>query len=336
MKRAVRFCLALLVMIAMVSSALAEIKIENASPALIQQVQVHGRDNLSGEKVANYGDSAVSFHLLKDALVNVYSAENFIGGYGGAIEKVWLTPLEGKAFSAGDIVLKWENCPFINLDWEEGGMMVWSGNPDFTCVCGPIYLEAFELPADEAPEGSTESKPEEVVKPTKGVWYPDNTVCAFGLCLRDEYPGLTDKWYNVVPVDVSRDGTTVIPLVASNLFVIGQAEVVVQGDQVTVNYALANGEGYVNDETVKWFASMDEITADWLKQPQSDLAFGQAVSRTTDLKGQNVALLFICNHVTYRQPYTNTGIELPRLWPNQSLWEAYRASLRDLIVTLPQ
>lgn len=171
---------------------------------------------------------------------------------------------------------------------------------------------------------------------TEGIWYPNNTVCAIGLSLRDEFPGLTDKWYNVVPVDLTHDGTTVIPLVASNLFFIGKAEVTVKGDDVTVDYSLAKGYGYVKGETLKWFTSVGEITTEWLENPQSDLAFGQAVSRENDLKGQDVALLFICNRVTYRQPYNDGGMNLTRMWPNLTEWKAYRETMRGLMEKLPE
>jgi len=194
----------------------------------------------------------------------------------------------------------------------------------------------------EAPEGVDLSIYEgaEIIapKPVKPeyTWYPDNTVGLVGLSLRDNFPGLTDKWYNIVPVDLTQNGVQTFRLVASNLFYIGQAAVIVDGDNVTVQYALANGHGYVKDECVRWFTSVDEITSDFLKAPESDLAFDQTISRSKDLNGQDVALLFICNHVTYRQPYTNSGVNLTRYWPNLDEWKAYREGLNALMERLPE
>lgn len=200
-----------------------------------------------------------------------------------------------------------------------------------------------ETPCD-APEGVDLSiyEPAEIIFPViepekpKYTWYPNNTVGLVGLSLRDSYPDLTDKWYNVVPVDLTQNGVQTFRLVASNLFYIGQAAVIVDGDNVTVQYALADGHGYVKDECVRWFTSVDAITTDFLNAPESDLAFGQTISRSKDLNGQDVALLFICNHVTYRQPYTNSGVNLTRYWPNLDEWKAYREDLNALMERLPE
>lgn len=212
---------------------------------------------------------------------------------------------------------------------------------------GWFYVETdadgnwVEIPCD-APEGVDLSIYEaaEIIAPKpakpKYTWYPNNTVGLVGLSLRDNYPGLTDKWYNVVPVDLTQNGVQTFRLVASNLFYIGQAAVIVDGDNVTVQYALANGHGYVKDECVRWFTSVDEITSDFLKAPESGLAFDQTISRSKDLNGQDVALLFICNHVTYRQPYTNSGVNLTRYWPNLDEWKAYREGLNALMERLPE
>lgn len=168
---------------------------------------------------------------------------------------------------------------------------------------------------------------------SKNVWYLDNTMGVVGLSLRDTFPGLTNKWYNVVPVDLTVDGTTVIPMVASNLFFISNAYVTVDGDNVTVTCddLPKFGNGWIIDECVAWFTSVDQITTEWLDAPASDLAFGQTISRANDLGDAEIALLFICNHVTYRQPYFDNGAELTRYWPNLTEWKAYRANLTTML-----
>lgn len=167
-------------------------------------------------------------------------------------------------------------------------------------------------------------------------WYPNNTMGVVGISLRDAFPGLTKKWYNVVPVNVAVDGTTTIPLVASNMYFISNAYVTVAGDSITVTYdgLSEHGNGWIQDECVAWFTSVDQITSEWLDAPTSDLAFGQEISRANDLGDAEIALLFICNHVTYRQPFYNNGAELPRYWPNLPTWKAYRADLEALMAQL--
>ena len=132
-------------------------------------------------------------------------------------------------------------------------------------VLPPLLVEKEE-PVEEEPEY---------------MWYSNNTVGVAGLSLRDM--GKTDKWYNVVPVDLSCDGEYTYSLVASNLYHIGKATVTVADGQATVNYKLHDGHGYMKSECVKWFASIDDITADFLNDPVSDLAFGQPMNIAEEL-----------------------------------------------------
>lgn len=189
------------------------------------------------------------------------------------------------------------------------------------------------------------SEPKKIVPPgavTAGVangdettWYPDNTVGVAGFSLRELYPELTDKWYNVVPVDLTQDGVQSFRLVASNLYYIGQADVTVQGDEVTVTYELARGNREVKSETLRWFTAWEDITTDYLNDPASSAAFGQTISRKNDLNGQDVALLLICNRVSYRQPYYDDGTSLVRYWATNADWVAYREALQPLLDMVP-
>ena len=148
--------------------------------------------------------------------------------------------------------------------------------------------------------------------------------------MRELCPELTDKWYTVVPVDLTRQGTQVYELVASNLFVIGRAAVTVDGDSVTVVCGLAEGNGYMKDECLRWFTGLEEITAAYLEAPERGAAFGEAVSIERDLKGQDTALLFICNTVTYSQPYAGEAF-LQRYWPNTPRRIEARESMNSIL-----
>ena len=149
-----------------------------------------------------------------------------------------------------------------------------------------------------------------------------------GYSLRDM--GITDKWYNVVPVNLTENGIYKIPLCASNMVVIGNAIVTVNGDEVTVTYETQHatpGNLTINSECVKWFKSIDEITADFCAAPTSDIAFGDVVNKA-DLG--DVAYLFICNGVTYCQPITSNGIFLAPYRYDDPVWQEYRAGLDAL------
>lgn len=167
-------------------------------------------------------------------------------------------------------------------------------------------------------------------------WYKENTVGLAGLELRELYPDLTSKWYNIVPVDLTQDGVQTYNLVVGNMFYIGKATVTVADGNVTVDYKYFGNPAYVNNipstECVAWFTDVADITTEFLDAPESDLAFGQAVSIAEELNGQDTALLFICNRTTYSDnDYFNNGTGLARYWRNEEPWPAYRVSLKAML-----
>ena len=161
-------------------------------------------------------------------------------------------------------------------------------------------------------------------------WYAKNSVCVAGLSLRDDLH-MSDKWYNVAPIDLTQEGTQTLYLVAGNRHHIGKAYVTVADGSVTVDYKLHGGHGYIKGECVKWFTSLDEITDEFIENPASDLQFGEAVSIAEDLGGAKTGILFIRNVATYRQPYTNAGGELSRYWRNRDRWVESRQAMLDLL-----
>lgn len=179
------------------------------------------------------------------------------------------------------------------------------------------------------------AEPTPTPTPSPYTWYSHNTQGLVGLPLRDLYPDLTDKWYNVVPVDLTVQGRQAYPLVASNLFHMGTAYVDILGDSVTVTYKTPGNKwtAYlaVEDEALAWFTAPGDITAEFLENPAGEVAFGEPVSISESLNGQDVALLFICNHVTYRQPCLGDMGYLTRYWPNLPEWKEYREELMGLL-----
>ena len=257
--------------------------------------------------------------------------------WSGAVEAVY--DADGKLESYSYINL--EGNKSVTYDANDVLIGAWVDLPDGTSYgydneFGWYYYNGDEVvPLDEVPEGLLDDmdplkeKNAPVASKVKYTWYDHNTVGLVGLSLRDM--GITDKWYNVVPVDLTQDGVQVLDLVGSNLFHIGKAAVIVQDGKVSVDYDLFFGEGYVKDECVQWFTSLDDITTDFLNNPTSDVAFGQELSIADDLGGAETAILFICNHVTYRQPYNGDNGYLSRYWPNRQRWIDYRAELTELL-----
>ena len=139
------------------------------------------------------------------------------------------------------------------------------------------------------------------------MWYGYNTMSLIGLSLRDMYPDLTKKWYQVVPVDLTQEGVFNFPTAVSNLFYFGGCTVTIRDGNVTTDYHIPRGEAYPKSDCLMWFTDIGEITSEFLNNPRGSYQFGQPVSIREDLKGRDIALLFICNQITYRDPLDNVG-----------------------------
>ena len=163
----------------------------------------------------------------------------------------------------------------------------------------------------------------------KGTWYSDNTACSFGPYFREERPRLTDKWYTFTPVDLSKQGRQTFEYIASNMYLIGEVYVDVNGDRVSVSYenfyADKGGNTKTLSEYFTFFHDLDAVT-DVNPETMQDpgFRFGQSISIEKDLAGDTDVLLFVRNRVTYRD-YVNGSHKLTRFWPNLP----ERVALRD-------
>ena len=205
---------------------------------------------------------------------------------------------------------------------------------DATCkVLDPsVIVNANDIEIDFIVTDEAGAQPEIPVLSYDYQWYPNNTMGVAGISLRDK--GITNKWYNVCPVNLTVNGIYKIPLVASNMFVIGDAIVTVQDGNVTVDYETAwasPGNMTISGECVKWFATLEDVTGEFCQNPQSDIAFGDTIS-TAELG--NVGYLFICNRVTYCQPIADNGIFLPSYFHNNQNWKDYRAALEAMVAEI--
>lgn len=138
-------------------------------------------------------------------------------------------------------------------------------------------------------------------------WYRNNTMGLIGLYLKELKPELTDKWYMIVPVDLRKWGTYRYPCAASNLFYLGAVDVTISTKNVKVDYVLPDGNIYPQKNCMCWFTSLDEITPEFLETLETPYHYGEPVSREEQLKGHDIVLLFICNHINYRIPLVHSG-----------------------------
>ena len=161
--------------------------------------------------------------------------------------------------------------------------------------------------------------------------YPDNTMSLVGLSLREMYPELTNRWYQIVPVDLTQDGEYTYKLAVSNMYYMGRCKVTVQDGKVTVDYEIPYGDIRIGKQCVAWFRNIGEITTDFLEDPQSHFRFGQPADIQEDLGGQETALLFICNRVSFEMPLRGVDTCLKRFYTGGETMRAYRQELLELL-----
>lgn len=238
----------------------------------------------------------------------------------------------------------------VRYSYESQGMRVWfdfAGNVCWATYEGGGYACTWE-PGEgwfiETPTGNVKVQldlnpakvsPLVIVaepSPTpEVVWYPNNTIALAGLSLQEAAPSLPDKWYNVVPVDLTHEGRQTFFLTISNARFIGECYVDVWGDEVTVTYALIQRNGIEpKSEYGRWFTELSQITASSIESSEDGFTFGEPVSISEDLGGADVALLFIRSKATYRQPFRD-GTELTRYWRNTPSWKQFRQNLTTLM-----
>lgn len=156
-------------------------------------------------------------------------------------------------------------------------------------------------------------------------YYHNNTVCSFGPHYRDVTPGLTDLWYMFTPIDLTIQGRQTFELVASNMYVIGEVYVDVNGDSVLVTYHnYYDGKGGTTkpvSEHLNFFNAYVNVTlpndvpVKKLENPPTNFAFGRPFSIMNDLGGDANVLMFVRNVVNYFRFPTPTK-EFRRFWPN--------------------
>ena len=151
--------------------------------------------------------------------------------------------------------------------------------------------------------------------------YRNNTVCTFGLHLRDIAPELTDKWYTVTPIDLSKNGTQSFELVGGNMWIIGQVNVTVDGDSVLVDQDIileGIGRTKIQSEYLNIFNDLNSIKPEVLEGDGLDgmgYRFGEPISIEKDLGGDTNVLLYVRNVATFHT-HVSPGRVLVRMGEN--------------------
>lgn len=86
-------------------------------------------------------------------------------------------------------------------------------------------------------------------------WYYNNTMSSFGPMTRELIGG--DEWHRVTPIDLTRDRTYVLDLVASNMYVIGTVEITVYNGTLKVEYYITGGNAVITEETLMLYECLE-------------------------------------------------------------------------------
>lgn len=156
-------------------------------------------------------------------------------------------------------------------------------------------------------------------------WRSNQSVCSLGIRFRDIAPKLTNKWYMFTPIDLSKNGTQVVDLIAANITYAGKVTVEVSGDMVKVNYKL-NRTMEKQDMAFTLLPDLASVSSVEIKDWPS-YQFGKEISIANDLKGDTNVLLYVLGHVTYdfRDARNET------FTPNDAQYKNMAAQLRELM-----
>ena len=257
-----------------------------------------------------YADDSVRVRFNTRGVMTSYGYEAFRN------MTVWFT-------EAGDVVC-------ADYDERDGGIAAdWA--PGYGWYVDTINgREKLSLNAP-SPWDAKRLLPAKEVEKAEVTHYPNNTICVAGLTLQEANATLPDKWYNVLPIDLTQDGRQYYQLMISNMFLIGEVYVDVWGDEVTVNVSLLD-HGAVRPLGWygQWFTNLREVTDTSIESTESGFTFGEPLSISEDLGGADTALLFIRGKASYYQPFRD-GTALTRYWRNKDEWKEFRQGLQELM-----
>ena len=167
---------------------------------------------------------------------------------------------------------------------------------------------------------------EEVIPYVTTTWFYNNTASTQGLRFRDVNPELTGKWYMFTPVDLSVDGVQEIPIIASNMYYIGNLTLTVAEGNVTAEYKMARGVN-VRSEFLSYFADLSLVEkVEPAQIAYEKLPFGEPVSIETELKGDTNVLLYTHFVVDY-----NDDLNIQRFFTSSKEYKALVSALKEMM-----
>lgn len=166
---------------------------------------------------------------------------------------------------------------------------------------------------------------EESIDPVTTEWRFNQSVCSLGIRFRDIKPELTRKWYMFTPVDLSKNGTQNIDLIAANITYIGNVTIEVSGDTVTVRHHVS-WPAEKRDMAFTLLHDLDSVNSVDIQNLPA-YSFDQPISISKDLNGDTSVLLYVLGHVNYDFKDASNALFVP----NDANYQKLATELRDLM-----
>ena len=166
---------------------------------------------------------------------------------------------------------------------------------------------------------------EESIDPVTTEWRFNQSVCSLGIRFRDIKPELTRKWYMFTPVDLSKNGTQNIDLIAANITYIGNVTIEVSGDTVTVKHHVS-WPAEKRDMAFTLLHDLDSVNSVDIQNLPA-YSFDQPISISKDLNGDTSVLLYVLGHVNYDFKDASNALFVP----NDANYQKLATELRDLM-----
>ena len=136
-----------------------------------------------------------------------------------------------------------------------------------------------------------------LVLKTRGYILPKShfavSFCSLGLRLRDVQPEKTDKWYMLTPLDLTKEGEYIYPLIADDKYIVGEIKVRLQNDSLTLSCNLFSSRSEILKPSIRFFTDLDKVSEEAIETRNGNLSFDKPMSIKHDFKAASYVLMSI-------------------------------------------
>ena len=186
-----------------------------------------------------------------------------------------------------------------------------------------IYYDKTSLIITAPPEATPRHTPRKTSMPNiERAPQGDSVLTSFGLYWQELLPRLTEDWYMFTPIDLSKEGEQLFPLIASNAWIIGQARLTLLGGTLRVDCEVLDGVKVLR-EFLTFFPDLNSVhTISLPLLSNRNFPFRSPLNIQSIFPGDTQVLMYINNSVVFDTslPGLSTfDVELFRPWMQDML-----------------